>query len=278
MTLHLARRQLRCHHCDAHNRLPDQCPRCFSRQLLSRGQGTEKVETSLEREIRGYPVLRIDSDNMRSGRRLADTLDQVHSGQPCVLVGTQMLAKGHHFPDVTLVVIVDADSGLYSADFRSLERTAQLLLQVAGRAGRAQKAGRVLLQTLQPDNPALHPLLNHDYPAFCDQLLAQRRQLGLPPFGHLAMIRCDAIQAQLPADVLRQLCRETPPVSGVTRIGPLVAPMARKAGRFRYQLVLKSVQRAALHADIKALINWLAGDKQARKTRWSIDIDPQDMS
>ena len=192
MTLHLARRHLRCHHCDLQKRLPEQCPSCLSRQLLSRGQGTEKLEQALSSEIQNYPVLRIDSDNMRSSSRLQNTLDQINSGAPCVLVGTQMLAKGHHFPDVTLVVIVDADSGLYSADFRSVERTGQLLIQVAGRAGRANKPGQVLLQTLQPDHHLLQPLLKQNYPEFCRLLLELRQTLMLPPFGYLAMIRCDA--------------------------------------------------------------------------------------
>jgi primosomal protein N' (replication factor Y) len=278
MTLHLARRHLRCHHCDLQRRLPEQCPDCHSRQLLSRGQGTEKLEQSLASEMHNYPVLRIDSDNMRSGNRLQAALEQVNSGQPCVLVGTQMLAKGHHFPNVTLVVIVDADSGLYSADFRSVERTGQLLIQVAGRAGRASKPGRVLLQTLQPDHPLLQPLLHQDYVGFCEQLLLQRKALGLPPFGYLAMIRCDAGEPELVSKLLQQACRENPVTPGTSRIGPLIAPMARKAGRFRYQLIIKSDQRALLHREAHQLVNWLNTSREARKIRWSVDIDPQDMS
>ncbi|MGK0441891.1 MAG: primosomal protein N' (replication factor Y), partial [Pseudohongiellaceae bacterium] len=191
LTVHYKQRALRCHHCESQWPLPRQCPDCHSQDIDFKGMGTERSEQTLQQLFPNTDVIRIDRDTTSRKNAMQDMVDEVHKGEPCILVGTQMLAKGHHFPDVTLVVVLDIDGGLFSADFRGPEKMGQLLIQVAGRAGRESKPGRVLVQTLQPEHPFLLSLVNSSYNLFAQQLLREREVLGLPPYGHLAIFRAE---------------------------------------------------------------------------------------
>jgi primosomal protein N' (replication factor Y) len=277
MTVHFKTRLLRCHHCEGQQQLPRQCPDCNSHQLDFRGSGTERSEQALQRLFPNTQVLRIDRDTTSRKNAMQQLMDEAHRGEPCILVGTQMLAKGHHFADVTLVAVLDADGGLFSADFRGPEKMGQLLVQVAGRAGREQKPGRVLIQTHQPDHPLISSLVDNNYHHYARQLLAERQSSGMPPFGFLALIRADASSIELAEEFLQQLRQQTPVQQGCSFLGPLPAPMTRKAGRFRAQLILQSTQRKALHQSLKPLCDFADSIPLGKKVRWSVDVDPIDM-
>jgi len=277
-TLHRDPVRLHCHHCGSERPPPRACPDCASTDLRPLGVGTERLEEALAQLFPGTPVYRIDRDSTRRKGSLQALIGQIHAGGPALLVGTQMLAKGHHFPNVTLVVIPDCDSGLFSADFRGSERLAQLLVQVAGRAGRAERAGEVLLQTHQPDHPLLRTLLEQGYLACARELLGERRLLGLPPSGYLALLRAEATRPELPAAFLQQAAMTV--IQGgfpVQAWGPVPAPLARKAGMSRAHLLLKSDDRRALHGLLDVLVPWLDQLPEARQVRWSVDVDPQEL-
>jgi primosomal protein N' (replication factor Y) len=283
MTLFNHSTRLRCHHCGSERRADPQCPDCESTALRPVGAGTERLETALQQQFPDTGIVRIDRDTTRRKGAMQSLLDSVHDGSKRILVGTQMLAKGHHFPDVTLVGIVDVDQGLFSADFRATERMAQLLVQVAGRAGRAEKPGQVLIQTHHPDHPLLQTLLHDGYGAFARAALEERRQAQLAPHCHMALLRAEAVDSQLPLQFLehaRQLaeyfCLQHG-VQGVSLLGPIPAPMERRAGRVRAQLLLQASERANLHHLLEPWLQQLEGDKLGRKVRWSIDVDPQEM-
>ncbi|SEP95548.1 replication restart DNA helicase PriA [Ectothiorhodospira magna] len=278
MTWHAGIRRLRCHHCGHETGVPAQCPSC-SRPLVGRGQGTERVEQALRRHFPAWPVVRIDRDSTRRKGALASALEGVRSGQHRILVGTQMLAKGHDFPNVTLAAILEADQGLFSADFRAVERLAQTIVQVAGRAGRGARPGEVLIQTHHPDHPLLLTLLRAGYGAFAQAALAERREAHLPPYAALALLRAEAADAEAPRVFLegasQALTSKNP--QGVQAWGPAPAPMERKAGRYRAHLLLQADQRRDLR---KALAIWLPDLPRlpgARKVRWSVDVDPVDL-
>jgi len=208
MTLHQRHNELRCHHCGYVERPPLNCPECRRVDLRPVGAGTERAEERLGVLFPDYPVLRIDRDSTSRKGSMDALLTTINRGEPCLLVGTQMLAKGHHFPRVTLVAILDADGGLFSADFRASERMAQLIVQVAGRAGRAEEAGKVIIQTHLADHPLLVQLTEQGYFAFADQALSERRASGLPPFSHLALLRAEAHKPGQGEDFLDQACTE----------------------------------------------------------------------
>ncbi|MET0378135.1 MAG: primosomal protein N', partial [Spongiibacteraceae bacterium] len=279
LTVHSQERRLRCHHCGFHRAMPHRCDDCGGNQLEFRGPGTERLELTLTQKFPDTPVIRIDRDTTSRKHALRDKLEDVHSGEPCILVGTQMLAKGHHFPDVTLVVLVDIDGGLVSADFRGPEKLGQLLTQVAGRAGRAEKPGRVLIQTHYPDHPLLASLLRAGYGEFARQLLEERRARGLPPMAQIALLRADSRQLEEAEQLLANLRADLQAHSrDIECIGPLPAPMSRRAGMFRAQLLLRAANRPALHRALFQLCALAENHPLARKVRWSIDVDPVDLS
>jgi primosomal protein N' (replication factor Y) len=275
MTLHLNKRKLHCHHCDTSRPLPRACPVCNSSQLITKGEGTEQIEQSLSTAFPQHLVIRIDSDTTTSKDSLSKLLEPVHAGQPCVMVGTQMLAKGHHFAKLALVIVVNADGGFFSADFRGPEKTAQLIMQVAGRAGREDKKGLVMLQTHYPDNPQLGNLLANGYQSFAQDLVAERKLLNLPPFGYMAMIRAEGTQPKQLDELLLEVKRVANCGAHIT--GPIPAPMIRRAGRFRAQLIIQSNERKVLHYALKLSEEWLVNKKRIAHIRWSIDVDPQEM-
>lgn len=277
MTVHLRQRVLRCHHCEARTALPSQCPDCNSSQLDFIGSGTERSEYALQRLFPDSPVVRIDRDTTSRKNAMQQMVTEIQRGEPCIMVGTQMLAKGHHFPDVTLVAVIDADGALFSADFRGPEKMAQLLVQVAGRAGREKKPGTVMIQTHQPEHPLITNLLNNSYHHYARQLLTERQSSHMPPFSHLALVRAEANNIEQPESFLNELRMSISADHPGQLIGPLPAPMTRKAGQFRAHLLIQSKQRGAVHESIKKLCNTAEQSPLGKKVRWSIDIDPLDI-
>ncbi len=278
-TLHRASGLLWCHHCGAQRRIPRYCPGCGAEDLHPLGQGTEQLEGFLARRFPDYPLIRVDRDATARKGAFEDLLQRLHAADAALLVGTQMLAKGHHFPRVTLVGILDADGGLYSADFRATERLAQLLVQVAGRAGRGDRPGRVLIQTRYPEHPLLQTLVRQGYRAFADQALQERQAAGMPPFSHQALLRADATRAEYAQALLEEVVAwaASLAIAGVELWGPVPAPMARRAGRHRVHLLFQAARREALHALLRRLPDHLAGLPAAKRARWSLDIDPLDL-
>ena len=278
MTAHAGGKRLQCHHCGSRRPAPAACPDCAGLALEPQGNGTERIEELLAAQFNDVPVIRID----RGSTQRRDALQQHFAAlgaQPGILIGTQMLAKGHDLPNLTLVAVVGIDEGLYSADFRSTEKLAQLLVQVAGRAGRADKPGEVLLQTHHPDHPLLHTLISGGYHAFADEELALRDAAALPPHAHLAVLRAEARDAEAPTRFLAEAKRllDAADDDALQLHGPLPAPMPRRAGYQRMQLVVSADQRKALHQALGALMPSLRALPDARKLRWSLDVDAVDL-
>jgi primosomal protein N' (replication factor Y) len=275
MTVHAHGRRLQCHHCGYRKPSPLACPDCASLGLQPQGNGTERIEAELQARFDDVPVLRIDRGSTGHRDALQQHFDDLGE-KPGILVGTQMLAKGHDLPNLTLVVVVGIDEGLFSADFRSSEKLAQLLVQVAGRAGRADKPGTVLLQTHHPDHPLLQVLVHGGYHAFAEGELGLRQAAGFPPFAHLALLRAEAKHADPPMQFLhvaKAVLRDMP----VDASGPLPAPMPRRAGYQRAQLILSATQRRDLHVALEAMLPVLHAAPDARKVRWSLDVDPVEL-
>ncbi len=278
LVVHYQQQKLRCHHCASEHVLPRSCVVCQSKELKPLGLGTERVENVLHSLFPQKNIVRLDRDSTQRKGALEQHLEAINKGQVDIILGTQMLAKGHHFPNVTLVVLIDVDSGLFSIDFHAAERTAQLIVQVSGRAGRAEKKGRVMMQTRQPEHPLLNTLIHQGYQAFAQAALAERKQAGLPPYSYQALLRASAYDQQAPWDFLLAVAALIQHGDNtILVLGPVTAPMAKKAGQYRYQLLLQHTQRKQLHQ----LLNWLMPEIekriQARKIRWSLDVDPIDL-
>jgi primosomal protein N' (replication factor Y) len=277
MTVHMRRQQLICHHCGAQAPVPFACPRC-SAELRPVGQGTERIEDGLDELFPGRPVVRIDRDTIQGRGEIEQALERVQSGEARILVGTQMLTKGHDFPDVTLVVVLNADQGLFGTDFRASERLAQSIVQVAGRAGRASRPGEVYIQSACPEHPLLQRLVTEGYEGFAQSALAERAAAGWPPYARLALLRADAPERTDALGFLEAARRAAPTEYPVRLLGPVASVMERRAGRYRAQLLVESVQRAALH---QFLTHWLIQVEklpEGRKVRWSVDVDPLEVT
>jgi primosomal protein N' (replication factor Y) len=273
MTLHKLPPGLHCHHCGDRVALPRHCPECSSGRLLGTGLGTQQAEAYLRERFAEYPVIRVDSDTMSKREAMPQLIARLSSGDPVLLVGTQMLSKGHHFPHVTLVGIVDADALLFSPDFRGEERLLQLLTQVSGRAGRADKSGSVLIQTRQPEHPLMSNL-NAPYHAQLATLLSPRAHSGLPPYGALGVIRCDSKHRQTGLEFLQKIRAQVAPSGTCRIIGPLPAAMARRKDRYRSQLVVAGPSRAALASLMASLVEQAEAARPGGNLSWSVDIDP----
>src|SRR3990167_10603719 len=273
LTLHQTPRRLYCHHCGFSQSLPSICPKCRQSELIDLGLGTEQLEAVLKKRFPQYPLVRIDRDSTRAKDSMKNKLALIHNKTARILVGTQMLAKGHHFPHLTLAAIVNADSGLYGVDFRTLERMAQLLIQVMGRSGREQP-GEVIIQTHHPEHPLLRVLLQEGYDAFAQALLAERKIAELPPYAHWVLLRAEGKQLSLALQFLRDVKQSLMDHHGVTVLGPVPAPMERRAGRYRSQLLLQTNQRFLLQALLKTLVDTWDRLDSARRVRWSLDTDP----
>lgn len=278
MTLHRSPPHLHCHHCDRQTPIPRSCHQCASTDFKPSGTGTERIEDRLMQIFDGVPIHRVDRDTTRSRVAFDRLISEVNKGDPCILVGTQMLAKGHHFPSVTLVCILNADAGLFSSDFRGMERMAQLTLQVAGRAGRAQHPGTVLLQTMNSEHPLLHTLLEQGYMEFAEEELTTRRLSLLPPFTYQALIHAEARKQGWAEAYLMRLRQQIDQLNlEELRIsGPFPNPMEKKAGLFRSQLVLTAPKRPLVQYVLKELREWIDTDKEASRVRCILDVDPVD--
>ncbi|NVC64097.1 primosomal protein N' [Vibrio sp. 05-20-BW147] len=281
-TYHQYSNEIRCHHCGSQQPIIHQCQGCGSTQLVTVGVGTEQLENQLTTLFPDYKAIRIDRDSTRRKGSLESALEAIRKGEYQILIGTQMLAKGHHFPDVTLVALLDVDGSLYSSDFRASERLAQLFIQVAGRAGRASKPGEVILQTHHPEHTLLKALLTKDYRHFADSALTERRIAQLPPFSFLTLFRAEANQSEVVETFLRQvrLTLESHPLfdNSCLVLGPTPAPLAKRAGKYRWQLLLQTQQRSLMQkilSSTKPAIDLLPN---AKKVRWNLDIEPQDLS
>lgn len=280
LTYHQKSQRLICHHCLHQRAAYLQCPSCESGELHPVGQGTERLESVLQAKFPTVNLARIDSDVTRKKGSLENLLEKAKSKEIEILIGTQILAKGHHFPHLTLVAIVDADSGLFSTDFRAIERMAQLLIQVAGRAGRVHQAGKVIIQTCQPDNPLLKEILRQDYSQLASMLLKERQQCHLPPFAHLALLRAQALRPQLAEAVLQEIKEQLTNLglpATVSLWGPIPAPMIKRQGQFRFQLLFQAADRPSLHQLLSYSTKILENSKLAKRVRWSLDVDPLEM-
>jgi len=280
MTVHHAKHCLRCHHCGSQRSLDKQCKDCQSEELTTLGFGTEQIEDTLKGLFPYQRIIRIDRDTTQQKGSMNALLTQVEEGQGDILIGTQMIAKGHHLPNVTLAAILNADQGLFATDFRALEHLAQLIVQVTGRAGRGNKAGHVLIQTHHPEHILLQTLIKDGYREFCQQLTRERKDAELPPFSYMALLRAEAIDETSPMQFLQSAKEhaETIATDTLYLLGPIPAPMTKRAGRFRAQLLIQANDRRSLHQLLRQWVRQLSSNKLSRKVRWSIDVDPMDMN
>jgi primosomal protein N' (replication factor Y) len=276
LTVHLGAQRLRCHHCGADAPLPANCPQC-GYAVRHVGQGTERVEETLSTLFPGMPIARLDRDVVRKRGDLETVVGRIASGEARILVGTQMLTKGHDFPNVTLVVVLNADQGLFSTDFRAPERVAQTIIQVAGRAGRGTKPGEVLIQTEYPQHPLLVSLMNDGYDGFARAALAERDAAGWPPFAYVAALRASAPTLAAASGFLQQARGLARVPRGLKLLGPAPAAMAKRAGRFHAQLLLETRERALLHRALDTWLTQVETLKPARDLRWSLDVDPLEL-
>ena len=279
LVIHFDEDRLRCHHCGKEQRLLKQCPACKVGELTPLGLGTERVEKVLAELFADKVTVRLDRDSTQRKGSLENYLQLINQGKVDIILGTQMLAKGHHFPNVTLVAILDVDSGLFSIDFHAAEKLAQMIVQVSGRAGRAEKPGKVIMQTRQPEHPLLTTLIREGYRSFADTALAERKEALLPPFSYQALLRVQAGDIDTPQLFFKEVTALIKELNtGHTQVlGPVSAPMARRAGLYRYQLLFQNTRRQELHVLLDALIPEIAKLKQAKKVRWSLDVDPVDL-
>ncbi len=279
LVIHYDERRLACHHCGVTQSLPKQCPSCHKTELHPLGLGTERVEKVLQALFPEQRVVRLDRDTTKLKGALEGYLEQINQDQVDIILGTQMLAKGHHFPNVTLVAMLDVDSGLFSVDFHASEKLAQLIMQVAGRAGRAQKPGKVLLQTRQPEHPFLQTLIRNGYGSFAALALEERKLAKLPPFSYQALLRAYSTDPKAPLlflEAVSALVKQLP-VTDLLMLGPVAAPMARRAGDYRYQLLLQAERRAHLHAVLEMVVPEFDKLPLIKRVAWSLDIDPIDL-
>jgi primosomal protein N' (replication factor Y) (superfamily II helicase) len=274
LVVHLTAQRLRCHHCGHAATLPARCPVCGEADLKALGHGTQRIETVLQRRFPSARVLRIDRDSMSGRLAWRNTRETIAAGQVDILVGTQILAKGHDFPLITLIGVLEADSGLYSPDFRAAERLYTQLLQVAGRAGRAGLPGEVLIQTQFADHPLFQSMVRLDYRAFAEEQLAERKAAGFPPYMHQALLRAEALDAEAVARFMQAAAASARALSHpVTIYDPVPARLARVAGKTRMQLLVQSGRRVRLQ---RFLAEWHEKLTQPalKKVRWALDVDP----
>tara|TARA_Y100000741_G_scaffold222959_1_gene170140 strand:+ start:647 stop:2857 length:2211 start_codon:yes stop_codon:yes gene_type:complete len=278
MTVHKNPLKLHCHHCEAQKPYPSKCQSCGSDDFLTYGFGTERVEEFLRGYFPNTKTLRIDSDSTRKKESLNEYFDEIKKGEPIILLGTQLLAKGHHFPNVTLVGIIDADSGLFSADFRGSERVAQLMTQVSGRAGRDKKPGRVILQSYCLDHPQIEEIITGSYEKFAKRLLEERKSYKIPPFSFQAKVFAESPKSLVSRDfilnILNQSKIEKQISSNVRIVGPLPSIMEKKSGVYRWELSIFSSSRSNLHKFLDVMQSRLYEPKLTKQVRWSIDVDP----
>ena len=277
LTLHRQSNRLICHHCGLKIPVPVYCGTCKSKDLVPVGSGTQRVHEYLSEYFPDTQIDRIDRDEIRQSKHLLAILAKIESGESQILIGTQMLAKGHHFPKLTLVVVLDTDAGFYNQDFRALERLGQLITQVSGRAGRAELPGEVLIQTHFPDNALLNRLIQYGYSSFTDALLPLREQAAWPPYHHVALLRASGINEGRVRHFLTMVKNQLAHMD-VLVLGPAPAPLARKAKEYQMQLLLKSASRAQLHQALALIQHTYPPHMKQGGVRWAMDVDPVDLA
>jgi len=276
LVLHLADRRLRCHHCGFEQRIPPACPVCGNQDIMPFGRGTQRIEEVLSARFPDARIVRVDRDSAKSRKQWEALLERIHGGDADILVGTQMLAKGHDFPRLTLVGAIGADAALFAADWRAPERLFAQLLQVAGRAGRAGLPGEVLIQTEQPQHPLYQALARYDYPGFAAQQLAERAQAGFPPFAYQAMLRAEAPLMEEAIGFLAA-ARAWPEIDRHTAVmcyDPVPMRLARRANYERAQLLVESPSRRALQAFLTPWREFIAATRVSSRLRWHLEVDP----
>ena len=277
MTIHSSAGQLRCHHCGRSEPLHWACPSCGGERIAV-GSGTQRITAEIGAMFAEHGIARLDRDAIANRDQLGKLLGEIESHQAQIIVGTQLLTKGHDFPAVTLVGVLNADQGLFGVDFRSEERLAQTIIQVAGRAGRRDEQGEVLIQTHYPQHPLLERLLHSGYAEFAEHALEERRQTGWPPFSHLAVFRAEATVRDRVFEFLHRLRRHLEREGMNIRVlGPTPDWMERREGRYRAQLLLQAPHRTSLHAALRSGLTTLAGWRETRRVRWSVDVDPAEL-
>jgi primosomal protein N' (replication factor Y) len=276
LTVHRLAAQLRCHYCGAAQPLPTRCGRCgFAVRPV--GQGTERVAETLAAMFPDFPLLRLDRDTARDATDVGVVMDALLDGSARILVGTQMVTKGHHFPGVSLVAVINADQGLFSSDFRAPERLAQTIVQVAGRAGRGERAGEVLIQTEYPEHPLLQSLIHGGYEGYAASALEERAAAHWPPFSRLALVRASARDATQALDFLRRAREQAGAAPAARLLGPVPASMARRAGRYHAQLLIEHPERGGLHGFLQSWLPEVERLPESRRVRWALDVDPLDI-
>jgi primosomal protein N' (replication factor Y) len=275
-TFHQHNRTLICHHCTSQRSVPKQCASCGSVRLIPVGQGTEQIEQYLAESFPDYKTVRIDRDSTRKKGELEKTLTAVENNEYQILIGTQMLAKGHHFPEVTLVAMLEVDGALFSYDFRAPEKLAQMIVQVSGRSGRASKQGLVLIQSYYPDHPLLQDLVNNGYNHFARQELLERKQAKLPPYTFQVLIRAESTFPSYPEKFLRYFTQYE--FKGCQLAGPIPAAMEKKAGKYCFHLFIQADNRQNIYQGVSKLLSLIPQNELSNKVRWSIDLDPQDLT
>ncbi len=278
MTYHSNSQRLKCHRCDFERPVDNSCPECGNTHITTRGQGTERIEQKLQTHFPDTQIIRVDRDTTSRKGALQQKLDLVNQGEAAILIGTQMLAKGHDFPNLTLVGILDVDQSLFSTDFRAWERLAQLIIQVSGRAGRAEKKGTVMLQTTQPDHPFFQTLLSQGYLAIAQQSLSERKNWYFPPYSYQALIRANAAKQENAIGFLRKVKEQLEPYQSndFVLLGPAPSPIEKRANRYRAQLLVTAVTRKQLHQALGLLIQNSSSIRKTGAVRWSVDVDPID--
>ena len=278
-TYHKSNNTLKCHQCGTSKKNIKNCASCKS-ELLRLGHGTEQIEEVLLTQFPKSNIARIDRDTTRKKNTMDAYLDKINMGEIDILIGTQMIAKGHHFPNVTLTAIVDADRGLFSTDFRASERLAQLFMQVSGRTGRGEKEGTVIVQTYNPSHPLFHSLIKNGYNYLSKSLLEERESSLLPPYSYMAFLRVEAHNVNQVKYFIKNAGMQLKQLSKNTLqlFGPIPALIEKHSGRFRYQLIIQASNRNNLHAYLDEWLQKLEKMKGSKTVRWSLDIDPQDMS
>lgn len=278
MVYHHKPQRLQCHHCDSRSAIPTHCKQCQEKTLQPVGIGTQRLERILENAFPNIPVIRVDRDSTRRKGAMQNILDQMNTDQKAILLGTQMLAKGHHFPQVTLVGIIDADSGLFSADFRASEQMGQLLVQVSGRAGRAEKCGTVAIQTHHPDHPLLQNLIHQGYQPFAQTLLMERELAMLPPFSYFAVFRVESYTEESAIGFLEAIKKMSVSLTdAVTLLGPVPAMIAKRKGLYCQQLLVRANRRSALQHFLKGMIAQIDKLPGAHPVKWVLDVDPVEL-
>ncbi len=280
MTMHQSVQTLLCHHCASRQIIPETCPECAHQEIRHYGIGTEQLEEGLRQRYPQTPILRIDRDSVSSREALKSRLRQLQSGEPCILIGTQMIAKGHDYPAITLSVILDADQALFSASYRSSERLAQTLFQVSGRSGRGDRQGEAILQTRFPEHPLMQTLSRCDYRTIADELLQERRLLGFPPCARVVVFRTDAVELKAALAKLDEIKALLRPVQGFDElfcVGPMPALMTRRIGRYRAQLGLLTQDYPLLRSVLARAMPTIQQISGSSRVSWSIDVDAYDL-